>query len=140
VWVPSPDVLGSTAFPAPSVQVWGGVSKVLVAGIDGLPESARIAALVGALIGVALVLCERFAPKGLQKYVPSPSGIGIAMVIPGSNAIAMALGATIAELLRRSKPDLAERTVTPVASGFIAGESLMGIVVAVLVALGLLNR
>jgi uncharacterized oligopeptide transporter (OPT) family protein len=52
----------------------------------------------------------------------------------------MALGATIAELLRRSKPDLAERTVTPVASGFIAGESLMGIVVAVLVALGLLNR
>jgi uncharacterized oligopeptide transporter (OPT) family protein len=43
-------------------------------------------------------------------------------------------------MLRRKKPTVAEQTVTPVASGFIAGESLMGILVAVLVAFGVLDR
>jgi uncharacterized oligopeptide transporter (OPT) family protein len=72
--------------------------------------------------------------------VPSASGLGIAMVIPGYNSIAMFMGGLIAELLRRKRPALAERAVVPVASGFIAGESLMGVLIAVLVALGFLTK
>ncbi|MBA3539756.1 MAG: OPT/YSL family transporter, partial [Deltaproteobacteria bacterium] len=66
--------------------------------------------------------------------IPSPSGIGIAMVIPGSNAIAMFIGASVAEWLRRKRPEINDRYVVPVASGLIAGESMMGIVIALLVA------
>jgi uncharacterized oligopeptide transporter (OPT) family protein len=66
--------------------------------------------------------------------------VGIAMVIPGSNAVAMFVGAAMAEFLRRTKPQLAERLVVPVSSGLIAGESLMGIVVALLVVAGVLSR
>ena len=62
------------------------------------------------------------------------------MVIPGSNASAMFLGALMAEVLRRCKPALAERYVVPVSSGLIAGESLMGIVVALLIVAGVLAR
>ena len=62
------------------------------------------------------------------------------MVIPGSNAVAMFLGAAMAESLRRRNPDLAERVVVPVSSGLIAGESLMGIVVALLVVAGVLQK
>lgn len=138
--VPTAETLGSAQFPAPSVQVWAGVSRVLVDGIGGLPFVARIGAIVGAAIGVVLVLVERYGPKRLVPYVPSPSGLGIAMVIPGSNALAMFAGAAMAELVRRRNPELADRAVVPVASGLIAGESLMGIAIAVLVAFGVLSK
>ena len=108
-------------------------------GLDALAPSARKAALVGALLGVALSLAEKFAPGRLKQLVPSASGLGIALVIPGSNAISMFLGSLVAELLRRFKPALAERAIVPVSSGFIAGESLMGIAIALLVVLGVLG-
>ncbi|MDX2010788.1 MAG: OPT family oligopeptide transporter [Myxococcaceae bacterium] len=138
--IPDPSVLGGDAWPAPSCLVWAGVSKAFSNGISALPESARTAVWVGLLLGVALALAERLAPKSLKAFIPSPSGVGIAMVIPGSNAVAMFLGSALAELLRRKKPELAERLVVPVSSGLIAGESLMGIVVALLVVAGVLSR
>ena len=138
--VPSPEVIGSPEFPAPAVQVWAGVSKVLVDGLSALHPTARSAAGIAFLLGIALVLAERWAPPKLRAFVPSPSGIGIAMVIPGYNSIAMFLGGFIAEMLRRRRPALAERCVVPVASGFIAGESLMGVLIAVLIALGFLGK
>ena len=72
--------------------------------------------------------------------MPSPSGLGIAMVIPGSNAIAMFIGSATAEWMRRKRPLLAERLVVPVSSGLIAGESLMGILIALLVVAGFLSK
>lgn len=138
--VPDPSALGGEDWPAPSALVWAGVSQAFTNGLDALAPSARGAALAGALLGVALALAERFAPKRLKTYVPSASGLGIAMVVPGSNAIAMFLGSFVAEVLRRWKPQLAERAIVPVSSGFIAGESLMGIAVALLVVLGVLAK
>lgn len=138
--IPDPSVLGGDAWPAPSCLVWAGVSKAFANGIGALPESARLAAWVGLVLGVALALLEKFSPKRLKAYVPSASGIGIAMVIPGSNAIAMFLGAAIAEGMRRKNPQAAERLVVPVSSGLIAGESLMGILVALLIVMGVLSK
>ena len=45
------------------------------------------------------------------------------MVIPGSNCIAMFLGAAIAEIIRRKNREAADRFVVPVSSGLIAGET-----------------
>lgn len=134
--IPDASVLGSEAWPAPSCVVWAGVSKAFSDGISALHETSRTAIVVGLALGVALALLERFAPKPLRAYIPSPSGLGIAMVIPGSNCIAMFIGASIAEFIRRRNPALAEKTVVPVASGLIAGESLMGILIAVLIVTG----
>lgn len=138
--VPDASALGGEEWPAPSALVWAGVSQAFTEGIGALAPSARNAALVGGLLGVALSLAEKFAPKRIKAFVPSASGLGIAMVIPGSNAIAMFLGSLVAEALRRWKPKLAERTIVPVSSGFIAGESLMGIAIALLVVLGVLAK
>jgi OPT family oligopeptide transporter len=138
--IPDPGVLGGDAWPAPSCLVWAGVSKAFANGVDALPQSARLAVLIGLALGMALALLERFTPKHLKVYVPSPSGIGIAMVIPGSNAIAMFIGSAMAEWMRRKRPVLAERLVVPVSSGLIAGESLMGILIALLVVAGVLSR
>ncbi len=136
--IPDPSVLGSENWPAPSCLVWAGVSEAFANGLGALGGVARTGIAVGAALGIALALCERFAPRAWKAWVPSPSGLGIAMVIPGSNSIAMFLGALIAEVLRRRKPAVAEGYVVPVASGLIAGESLMGIAVAMLIVFGVL--
>ena len=138
--IPDPSVLGGDTWPAPSCLVWAGVSKAFANGIDALPASARMAVWVGLALGVVLALFEKLTPKHLKAWVPSPSGLGIAMVIPGSNAIAMFIGAATAEWMRKKKPLLAERLVVPVSSGLIAGESLMGILIALLVVAGVLSR
>jgi OPT family oligopeptide transporter len=138
--VPDPSVLGSEALPAPSVIVWANVSKAFANGISALDPSARTAALVGLAIGVALSLVERFAPKRVRAWFPSASGFGLAFVLPASTAISMFVGSLGAEVLRRTRPAFAEKTVIPVASGVIAGESLMGVLVAALVVLGLLQK
>lgn len=138
--IPDPSVLGTDAWPAPSCLVWAGVSKAFAGGMGGLDVTARTGIAVGAVLGVALALLEKWAPKGLQPYVPSASGLGIAMVIPGSNAIAMFLGALLAKLLGSARPAVAKRYVVPVASGLIAGESLMGVTIAMLIVGGILAK
>ena len=138
--IPDPSVLGGDTWPAPSCLVWAGVSKAFANGVDALPQSARLAVVIGLALGVVLAIMEKLTPKHLKVYVPSPSGIGIAMVIPGSNAVAMFIGAAIAAWMRKKRPALAERLVVPVSSGLIAGESLMGILIALLVVAGVLTR
>jgi uncharacterized oligopeptide transporter (OPT) family protein len=120
--------------------VWAGVSEAFSHGIGALDPAAKSGILVGLALGVSLALLEKFAPARLKRFVPSPSGLGIAMVIPGSNSIAMFTGGLIAEILRRRVPALAERYVVPVSSGLIAGESLMGVAVALLVVGGFLTK
>jgi uncharacterized oligopeptide transporter (OPT) family protein len=134
--VPDASVLGTERFPVPASQVWGGVSKVLAAGVSALHPTARLAVAAGVVVGLLLAVAERYLPARARAFVPSPAGLGLAMVIPAPSAIAIFAGATAAEALRRARPALAQRTVLPVASGLVAGESLVGILVAVLVSLG----
>ncbi len=137
ILIPDPAMLGSKEWPAPSCVVWEGVSRAFANGIGALDDSVKVAMLIGVLIGTALTLMEKLAPKRIRTYIPSANGLGIAMVIPGGNSIAMFTGALIAELLRRNKRD---GMVIPVASGLIAGESLVGIVIAILVGAGVLSK
>jgi uncharacterized oligopeptide transporter (OPT) family protein len=87
---------------------------------------------IGLLLGIGLTILEKVAPKYLKAWLPSPSGIGIAMIVPGSNAIAMFLGAAGAEAMRRYYPRLGETYTVPIGSGFLAGESLMGVLIIIL--------
>ncbi len=136
--IPTADVLGGDQWPAPGAQTWKGVAVMLANGFDSLHPTAQTALFVGGVVGVLLVLIERALPKW-KPYIPSPAALGLAFTTPGYNSISMFLGATVAVLLTRSRPVLADKSVIPVSSGIIAGESLMGILVAVLVVAGLLQ-
>lgn len=127
--IPDPAMLGSEEWPAPSCVVWAGVSKAFSGGLAALHPSSIPAIIVGLVLGVVMALWDKFAPKKVRPYLPSPAGLGIAMVLPGSNCIAMFLGSAFAEVMRRLRPVLAEKIVVPIASGLIAGESLMGIAI-----------
>ncbi len=136
--VPTPDALGTDRFPAPSAQVWKGVAEVLAHGVESLHPWARWGAIIGGIIGLILPLLELAFPKH-KKYVPSAMGIGLALVIPFFNSLSMFIGAVIAAVWTKMKKDHAERYVIPVASGIIAGESLLGVLVALLSAAGYLQ-
>jgi uncharacterized oligopeptide transporter (OPT) family protein len=135
--IPDPSVLGDTEWPAPSCLVWEGVSLAFAHGLDSLAYDIKIAMLVGLVIGTVLAVVEKFAPKKIKAWIPSANGLGISMVIPCANSIVMFFGALVAEVLNRRKQGA---NVIPVASGLIAGESLMGIVVALLVSAGLIAK
>ena len=129
--VPGPEVLGSERFPAPAVMVWAGVSRVLAGGAAGLSDAARAAAAVGFVAGVVLTVLEKRLSPGARRFVPSASGVGIAMVMPASASISMFAGAALGALFRWKKPDLAKRVLVPLCSGAVAGESLIGVTLAI---------
>lgn len=129
--VPRADVIGTPSAPAPGAISWYSVAQVLGQGVSRLPTSARWLILAGSLTGIALVLLERAFPKA-KSYIPSATGFGLAFTLPGNNAVSMFVGALIALYLEKKKPDLAEKYIITVSSGIIAGESLLGIVIAIL--------
>jgi uncharacterized oligopeptide transporter (OPT) family protein len=124
-----PAKLGSEAMPAPSAKVWAGVAELLVKGIDALPAGALLAIGVGVAIGIVLTLLEELGPKSWRPWLPSTTGLGIAGVIPAYNSFAMFAGALAAWLFARARPKDAETYTVPVSSGLIAGESLMGVAI-----------
>ncbi|MEY4615732.1 MAG: hypothetical protein RJB66_692 [Pseudomonadota bacterium] len=136
--IPDASVLGSDQWPAPAAQTWKGVAELLAKGIETLHPTARLAILVGALVGVGIVLLEHYFPKA-KKWIPSAAAFGLGFTSPGYNTIAMFIGAVLTLFLEKNRPELAERGVIPVSSGFIAGESLMGVVIAALVVAGLMS-
>lgn len=134
-----PSEIGSDKWPAPAAQIWAGVARVLAQGLDALPHGAQGGLLIGGVVGIVLALIEDFVPKSLKKYTLSSTAVGIAFVIPAWNSISMFLGALLAWIFLRVNRPQAERYSLAVASGFIAGESLIAVVVAALVAFNVLG-
>ena len=131
--VPTPEILGGDKFPAPSAQVWKGVAELLANGISSLHGSARIAIVIGAAVGALLSVLDRVAPPRVRSLLPSAMGLGLAFVIPFWNTLSIFLGALIASLVRKTS---AGGYTIPVASGMIAGESLIGVLIALFSAIG----
>jgi OPT family oligopeptide transporter len=136
--IPTPETLGGDKWPAPAALVWRGVAELLAKGPAALPHSAQVGLLIGAVLGVVLVLLERAFPKQ-ARYIPSPTGLGLAFTFNAYYSISFFLGACAREILARRAPKLNEQYTVPVSSGIIAGESLMGVAIAVFTVLGWLE-
>jgi uncharacterized oligopeptide transporter (OPT) family protein len=128
-----PEKLGTT-FPAPAAVTWKSVAELLTKGFGALPQYAQGAMLAGAIIGLVIACVEEFAPSA-KKWLPSPTGLGIALVIDFKDSFAMFLGAAIAWYFAKKRPVLDERYTVATASGVIAGESLMGMALAAFTAI-----
>ena len=137
ILVPDANALGGAQFPAPSALVWAGVARVLSKGISTLPPSAVLAMIIAFLAGLAIVIVDRAFPK-LRPYTPSPAALGIAMMIPAYTSFAMFIGSLIAWVLEKYAGKWNDMFTIPIASGFIAGESITGVVLAAMMAFGVL--
>lgn len=133
-----PNTAALEKFPLPATRTWEAVARVLANGIESLPVSARWAILIGSLIGVLLPVLEKSFPKAKQ-WLPSAMGLGLGWVVFFSNALAFTIGALIAwvwSLVHKKSQDTYN---VPIASGLVAGESIMKALLAMLAtALGLL--
>ncbi len=137
--VPNAGVLGGDLWPAPSAQVWAKVAQLLKDGFSALHPTAQAGMAIGCLVGIALPMLEKALPRH-RHLIPSATGLGLAFVIPFYNSLSMFLGAVIATLLEKKAPKMAEDYVVPVSSGIIAGESLVGVGIALVTAVpGLLK-
>jgi OPT family oligopeptide transporter len=136
--IPTPDVLGSDMWPAPSAQVWATVAKLLGSGLDALHPLAKIGMVAGGFAGILIPTLEMTLPVKWRKFVPSATGVGLAFVIPFFNSLSMFIGALIALILEKTLPAVAEKYVVPTSSGIIAGESLLGVLIAILSVTGVL--
>jgi len=106
-------------------------------GVKALPHGALQAMLIGVAVGVVLTIIES-NPKG-RRFVPSPTGLGIGMLVPGSAVCSMFLGGVLGEMWRMASKKSYEERVTPVASGFIAGEAIIAVLIPILVAIGIVH-
>ncbi|MEY2409790.1 MAG: hypothetical protein QOF48_2460 [Verrucomicrobiota bacterium] len=126
-----PDKKALEAFNPPATNMWKAVADLLTQGVQMLPVTARWAIVLGALLGVILPLLEKLVPRA-QPFIPSAMGLGLAWVMPFSNALAFAIGAVITEVWRRANKRQAVTFNIPVASGLVAGESLVAAIIAIL--------
>ena len=136
--IPTADVLGTDKWPAPGAQTWKGVAELLANGFSSLHPTAQASLFIGGFLGIMLVLLEKRFPKR-RACIPSAAGLGLAFTTPANNTISMFLGAAMALYLEKRDEKLADKVVVPVSSGFIAGESLVGVVLAFLVVMGVLG-
>ncbi len=127
VLVPNGEALGTNQWPAPAALIWASVANLLSNGFEALHPSARIGLLVGGLVGILLVLLPRWLPEKAQKWSPSPMGLGLAFTFHFFYAFSMFLGGLIAWIISKKAPQVDKTYTVPVASGLIAGESLMAI-------------
>jgi len=115
----------------PSSNMWRAVAEALSKGIDYIPVTARYALLIGGILGIVMALVDAFAPKKWKPYMPSAMGLGLAWIMPFSNAFAFFIGATIALIWSKINKKTAELYVIPIASGAVAGESLICALLAI---------
>lgn len=127
--VPNREKLESFALPA--TRAWEAVARVLVKGVGELPSSAVNAIFIGAGLGIVLPLIERLASPKMRRFLPSVTGLGLAWVMPFQNAFSFFLGAVVIMVWSKMHKKTADQYNVPVASGLIAGESLMQAALAI---------
>lgn len=119
--------------PAISAK-WYGFAKILSK--DGaIAESAMWALGIGVALGILFTVLENNPRR--KTWVPSPTGIGIGMLVPAAYVTTMFVGAVMAWFVQRNAKRGEDGWVVPLASGFIAGEALIAVIMAVLLATGL---
>lgn len=132
ILIPDPEhMLLTDEWPAPAVVTWRAVAELFAQGLEAMPDGSLEAMAVGGAVGVVLALLEKLLPEKARAWVPSPASLGLSFVIQAWTCFSLFLGSLLGWALRRWAPKWSESYLTPLASGVVAGESLMGVAIAV---------
>jgi uncharacterized oligopeptide transporter (OPT) family protein len=129
-------IVGDNAgLTSPISRRLAGFAEILSQGTSALPPGAVAALVVGSLLGIAIAVME----SKKMRWVPSATGVGIGMMVPAAVIFVMFIGGVSEVIWRRLSPRSHERFMAPLASGFIAGEAIVAVIIPLLVVLGLLH-
>ncbi|HMN40671.1 MAG TPA: OPT family oligopeptide transporter [Phycisphaerales bacterium] len=127
-----PDKATLDSYNPPAANMWRAVAEALTQGLDFVPKTAQIGIVIGGLLGILMPLIEVLVlPAKYRKYFPSAMGLGLAWVVPFQNAFSFAIGAVITYIWTRIFPKAADKYNVPIASGLVAGESLLAAFIAI---------
>ena len=130
-------IVGENAgLTSPISRRLAGFGEVLSQGFEALPAGAVPALFVGVALGITFTLLE----ERKVRWVPSPTGMAIGMLVPASVIIVMFLGSVVDAIWRRVNRAANEAYMVPLASGLIAGEAIVAVVIPLLVALGVIAQ
>jgi uncharacterized oligopeptide transporter (OPT) family protein len=125
----------SETLPMPSATVYKAVAEALTKGLGVLHPTARIAALVGLVLGIVF---EWLNIRSKGKFPLSAMGLGLAFVLKFPDSIAMATGAILVWYFRKGAKEgskqhkiFVENSET-LCAGIIAGGSIIGIILILL--------
>src|SRR5581483_326022 len=105
------------------------LAELLSAGVSKLPASALWAMLIAVVLGALFAIAEQ-SPR-FKRWAPSPTGLGLGVLLPFASVATIFMGGLIALVWRRLRPEQANALQVPLASGFIAGEAMVAVLVAV---------
>jgi uncharacterized oligopeptide transporter (OPT) family protein len=126
--------IGGDGLTSPISQRVAGFAEFLSQGGAAMAQYAAEAAILFAILGILITLFERRVP-----LLPSPTGLAIGMMVPGAVVFTMFLGGMLLVLWRSLNRRSADQLAVPLASGMIAGEALVAVVIPLLVAIGWLS-
>jgi uncharacterized oligopeptide transporter (OPT) family protein len=114
---------------SPISNKWAGFAQFLRDGASALSPSAMWLLVIFSVLGVVFTLLE-MNPK-LKRWVPSPTGVGIGIFVPFAVVATMFIGGVIGMFWQRGDRKSSDLYMVPLASGFIAGEAIVAVVVAI---------
>jgi uncharacterized oligopeptide transporter (OPT) family protein len=130
--------IGGNGLTSPISQRVAGFAEFLTKGGSALGKYALEAALLFALIGIVIAIFEGRAGR-VKNYLPSPTGVGIGMLVPGAVVFTMVIGGVLMSAWRKAHPSSFEKIGIALASGLISGEAIVAVVIPLLIAVGLLS-
>ncbi|MFT3694598.1 MAG: OPT/YSL family transporter [Kofleriaceae bacterium] len=111
---------------SPISNKWSGFAEILKDGVSALDKSALWALLVFSILGAVFTVLET-KPKW-KKWVPSPTGVGIGILVPFSVISTMFIGGLVGWYWEKRNKASADIYMVPLASGLIAGEALVAVI------------
>lgn len=120
--------LGSDEFPAPGGQTWKAVGEAISGGLSTLEPVKIWSIVIGLSVGIILTLIMHFYPK-TKKFLPAPTALGLSWTFHWYYGLLFAIGALIVEFGNWKFKKFTEEFNFPIASGIIAGGSLMGVLI-----------
>lgn len=124
--VPDASAIGNDQFPAPAAQTWKAVALAMGKGFGSLEPMKIWSLIAGGLVGIVLPLLSLWKPKW-KGWIPSPAALGVAWTFHWYYGLLFFAGGLLAWGFETKKPKLAGEFTFPIASGIIAGGSLMGL-------------
>lgn len=128
--------IGSERLPSISVMSWEATAAAVQGGLSSLPRFAAAAAGCAFALGAVLTVLGK---RSSSPYLPSPVALGIGVLLPLSMTAALFVGSVSVAVLQAKRPAWAAENLESVAGGVIAGESLFAVIMAVLIAFGVIS-
>jgi uncharacterized oligopeptide transporter (OPT) family protein len=117
---------------SPISNKWAGFAQILKDGVGALPTSALWALVIFSALGVVLTVIE--SRPGMRRFVPSPTGIGMGILVPFSVVLMMFVGGIAGRVWETRARASADVYLLPLASGLIAGEALVAVFASIFLA------